>query len=345
MFSRRAAATRASPLTPNRQPLEELVSSAPAIPILDARALHSGDRAAFIKLARAIGVASRDIGFFALADHGVPAVQIDGAFAAAAAFFGSPLAAKEALAMERSAAYRGYSRLGAERLDPARPGDAKESFNIGPELPDDDPDIVAGTPFFGLNQWPPLSGFRAAMTAYYDAMNGLAIALQRAIAVDLELADEDYFVRRFDRPLATLRLLRYPPHPGAFDDTLYGAAPHTDYGVLSLLAQDDAGGLEVRTRDGTWIVVPPTPGTLICNIGDALMRWSNDVYVSTPHRVVNREQRDRYSIVFFADPNPDALIECLPSCAAADRPARYPPIDYAAYQRERYDATYAARAT
>jgi isopenicillin N synthase-like dioxygenase len=134
--------------------------------------------------------------------------------------------------------------------------------------------------------------------------------------------------------------LRYPPHPGTFDGTLYGAAPHTDYGILTLLAQDDTGGLEVRARDGTWIPVDPTPGTLICNIGDALMRWSNDVYVSTPHRVVNASGRARQSIAFFADPNPDALIACFPSCASEAAPAKYPPIDYASYQRERYDATY-----
>jgi isopenicillin N synthase-like dioxygenase len=310
------------------------------IPVIDADALRSSRRSDLVALAGEVGAAARTIGFFAVADHGIPAALLAQTFAATRTFFAQPAAAKEAVAMERSAAYRGYSRLGAERLDPERPGDAKESFNIGPELAPDDPDVLAGTPFFGLNQWPPLDGFRTTALEYFAAMHALALALMRAFAIDLGLADEHYFAMRFDRPLATLRLLRYPPHPGAFDGTLYGAAPHTDYGILTLLAQDDAGGLEVRARDGGWIPVEPMPGTLICNIGDALMRWSNDVYASTPHRVVNVSGRERYSIAFFADPNADALIACFPSCATDGTPAKYPPIEYAAYQRERYDATY-----
>ncbi|MGD1067153.1 MAG: 2-oxoglutarate and iron-dependent oxygenase domain-containing protein [Vulcanimicrobiaceae bacterium] len=317
-----------------------MLAPTPRIPVIDADALRSSRRSDLIAFARQLGSAARTIGFFAVADHGVSSDLISAAFAQSRGFFAQSPAAKNAVGMERSPAYRGYARFGAERLDPDRPGDAKESFNLGTELPPDDPDILAGTPFFGLNQWPELDGFRTTMLDYFAAMRTLSLALMRAFALDLGLADEHYFATCFDRPLATLRLLRYPPHPGAFDGTLYGAAPHTDYGILTLLAQDDAAGLEVRTREGTWISVEPMPGTLICNIGDALMRWSNDVYVSTPHRVVNASGRERHSIAFFADPNPDARIACFPSCASETRPAKYPPIAYAAYQRERYDATY-----
>src|SRR5258705_1112227 len=124
--------------------------------------------------------------------------------------------------------------------------------------------------------------------------------------------------------MAPPRLLYSPPQPPA--TAAIGAGEHTDYGNLTLLVTDSVGGLEVRRRDGGWIAAPTIPGAFICNIGDCLMRWTNDVYVSTPHRVVNRGDRDRYSVAFFLDPNPDALVACLPTCVSAERPPRYAPI-------------------
>jgi isopenicillin N synthase-like dioxygenase len=177
------------------------------------------------------------------------------------------------------------------------------------------------------------------MLAYFTAIHALCVELHRAVAIDLG-ADPHYFDALVERTLGQLRLLHYPPHPGAFDGALYGASPHTDYGGITFLLQDDAGGLEVQARDGEWIAVPPRPDVMLCNIGDALMRWSNDVYVSTPHRVVNTSGRERYSVVFFGDVSGDALIECFPSCTSAERPARYAPITYAAYLKRRMDDAY-----
>jgi isopenicillin N synthase-like dioxygenase len=139
-----------------------------------------------------------------------------------------------------------------------------------------------------------------------------------------------------------LRVLHYPPHPGAFDGNLYGAGPHTDYGGLTLLAQDANGGLEVRRRDGEWIAVDPTPATFVCNIGDALMRWTNDIYVSNAHRVVNRSGRARYSAAFFCEPNPDAVIACIPGCSDPGHPAKYAPVAFADYLRSKLEPTYAS---
>jgi isopenicillin N synthase-like dioxygenase len=164
--------------------------------------------------------------------------------------------------------------------------------------------------------------------------------LQRAIAIDLGV-DEQFFAPTFTDAIGIMRLLHYPPHPGTFDGSTYGAGAHTDYGNVTLLAQDDTGGLEVQGRDGTWIAVPPQPGTFVCNIGDCLMRWTNDVYVSNAHRVVNRSGRERYSIAYFGDPNQDAVISCLPTVLAPDEQPKYPPITYADYLRSRYEATYA----
>jgi isopenicillin N synthase-like dioxygenase len=205
--------------------------------------------------------------------------------------------------------------------------------------------VVAGLPFRGVNLWPAgIDGFRPTLLAYFDAVWMLGRNLHRAFAVDLGLAP-DFFETKLDRPMATLRLLHYPPRPAALAEGQLGAGAHTDYGNLTLLATDEVGGLEVRRRDGVggWIPAPVVPDAFVCNIGDCLMRWTNDTYVSTPHRVVSPAGRERYSVAFFLDPNPDALVACLDSCAGPDRPARYPPVTAADYLRQRLDATYAHR--
>ena len=138
--------------------------------------------------------------------------------------------------------------------------------------------------------------------------------------------------------MATLRLLHYPASPSAAAAPT-GAGAHTDYGNLTLLATDDVGGLEVRTRAGQWIEAPVVPGAFVVNIGDCLMRWANDVYVSTPHRVVNRSVRERYSIAFFFDPNPDAIVETIPSCVQEGEVTRYPTILAADYLKMRLAAS------
>jgi len=290
-------------------------------------------------VASEVGAAARDIGFFAVANHGVPAAIVDAMYAAARAFFALPVDVKDELAIERSPQYLGYARTELERLDPARPGDAKESFNMGRERAADDPDVLAGTPFVGPNQWPRMPGFRAPMLRYFEALASVGLDIHRAIATDLGLP-ADYFDGAYDRSLSALRVLHYPPHPGTFDGTQYVAGPHTDYGGVTLLAQDDAGGLEVRRRDGEWIGVAPVAGTFVCNVGDAMMRWTNDVYVSNAHRVVNRSGRDRYSAAFFCEPNPDAVIACIPACAGPGGAAKYPPISFADYLRSRLEPTY-----
>jgi isopenicillin N synthase-like dioxygenase len=314
------------------------------IPIIDVGGLMTASPEALVGVAREIGAAARGIGFFALTGHGIGADEQAAIFAAARRLFALPLADKERLAIERAGNNRGWVRLGGEALDPTRPADLKEAFNVGLELGPDDPEIREGRPFRGANVWPDLAGFRETVLAYYDHAWAVGLALHRAIALDLG-EDPGFFASRLDRPLATLRLLRYPPAPADAPAGAIGAGEHTDYGNLTLLLTDDAGGLEVRTRDGAWIAPPSVPGALVVNIGDCLMRWTNDVYVSTPHRVVHRAPRERLSVAFFLDPNPDAVVEALPGCVTAQRPARYPPITGAAYLAERLDATYAHRRT
>ena len=308
------------------------------IPSIDLGGLGTpdGDR----RLAAEIGAAARGIGFFTIVNHGVPDGLVAAMMAAGRGFFARPPAEKTALSIRRSPHNRGYVGLSEEALDPTKGPDAKEAFNIGLEMPADHPDVVAAKPFRGVNLWPSDSGFRQTALAYFDAVRKLGVSLHRPIALDLGLA-ADWFEPSLDAPLATLRILRYPPARGTETS---GAGEHTDYGNLTLLMTDDAGGLEVRTRDGRWTPAPHPPGAFIVNIGDCLMRWTNDVYVSTPHRVTHKAPRERLSLAFFLDPNPDAVVAAIPTCVSADRPARYPATTGAAYLKERLDATYAHRA-
>jgi isopenicillin N synthase-like dioxygenase len=244
------------------------------------------------------------------------------------------------LSIMRSPHNRGYVAMEAERLDQASAvSDHKEAFNVGLELAADDPEVLAGKPFRGVNLWPTLPGWRETVLAYYDACWALGRRIHRGFALDLGLA-EDFFEDKLDAPLATLRMLHYPPQPAGRDRAPdSGAGAHTDYGNLTILATDDVAGLQVRSRSGAWLDAPHIPGTCVCNIGDCLMRWTNDLYVSTPHRFAI-PVRDRYSVAFFLDPNPGARVEVLSSCLAPGAAPKYPPTTGADYLRERLIATY-----
>lgn len=309
----------------------------PEIPIIDVSALASDDSAALDGLARELGAACRGIGFFYVSGHGIDLSVISHTFDMAKAFFALPLDTKMDVSMAKSPHNRGYVPFEGEKLDENKPGDLKETFNIGLELGPDHPDVVSGMPFRGLNEWPDLPGFRDAMLAYFDAVWALGRQIHRPICLDLGLAD-DFFEPKLDSPLATLRLLRYPGNSTPKSAEQIGAGAHTDYGNITLLMPDQVAGLQVRARDGTWIDAPYIAGAFICNIGDCLMRWTNDIYVSTPHRVLIPEQ-ERFSIAFFLDPNGDAEVTVLPSCVEEGQSAKYPPTTGAEYLAQRLDVT------
>ncbi|MGI9316857.1 MAG: isopenicillin N synthase family dioxygenase [bacterium] len=313
------------------------MTSQSEIPILDVSAIVQGDPKGIGSLASQIGEACRNIGFFCVTGHGIEPAMMQHTFDMMKAFFALPLEQKMAVSMAKSPNNLGYMPLEGETLDPTKHGDLKETFNLGLDLASDDPEILAGKPFRGVNQWPDLPGFKGAMLAYYDAVWALGRQLHLAFSRDLGLSD-NFFDDKLDHPLAFLRLLHYPA--GALPKTAgqIGAGEHTDYGNITLLLPDATPGLEVRTRQGAWIDPPAMPNTFVCNIGDCLMRWTNDIYVSTPHRVRIPEQ-ERYSIAFFLDPNPDADVSVLPACVNDDRPAKYPPTTGAKYLKERLDAT------
>ena len=310
------------------------------VPVIDVSGLNSSKSSDRMGVAAELGQACRGIGFFFAANHGIPDSLRESLFAASRTFFALPESEKNELSILRSPHDRGYVALKGERLDQTSAvSDHKEAFNVGLEMAADDPEILAGKPFRGVNFWPTIPSWRDTVLAYFDACLELGRRIHRGFAIDLGIA-EDFFEDKLDAPLGTLRMLHYPPQPPGMDRAPdSGAGAHTDYGNLTILATDGVAGLQVRTRDGAWLDAPHIPGTFVCNIGDCLMRWTNDLYVSTPHRVAI-PVRDRYSAAFFLDPNPDARVEVLPSCLQPGAVPKYPPTTGADYLRERLVATY-----
>lgn len=295
------------------------------IPLIDISSLFSGDPAGRHTAAAQLGAACERIGFFYIVGHGLRQEIVAAAFDETRRFFDQPDAFKQRLLFDAND--RGYKGPGNIAL-PGYPADLKEVLDLGVDLPADHPDVVAGKPFHGPNQWPDLPGFREALTTYYDAVSRVGHELLRLFALALDL-EESFFLPYHDNAHITWRIMRY--FPGDYASGQHGTAPHTDFGTLTLLAQDDRSGLEVYTRDGEWIRAPQIPGSLVVNIGDLMACWTNDRYRSTAHRVLNRSGRDRYSIPMFYNPDFDAVAECLPSCHDASNPPRYQPIHYGDY--------------
>jgi isopenicillin N synthase-like dioxygenase len=311
------------------------------IPVIDIAPLLDGSAEQAHAVAAALGRACREVGFFYITGHGIPPALRARVFDSSAAFFAGPASIRQAASFTGAGGNRGYIQLGGEALDPDKPADVKEAFNIGLELDADDPELLARAPFRAANLWPEMPGFRDTMLDYFNRVWRLGCDLHRGFALDLGLAP-DFFEDKLDKPIATLRLLHYPPVKGPLSDGQLGAGVHTDYGNVTLLATDAIGGLMVQDRSGRWLNAPVIPDAFVCNIGDCLMRWSNDVYVSTPHKVVSPPGADRYSVAFFLDPNPDAMVACLPTCISPDRPAKYAPITGAEFLRSRLEPTYAS---
>ena len=307
------------------------------IPVIDVSGLRAPETGPRRAVAAALGQACREVGFFYVTGHGIPAPLQRDVFAAAARLFALPDAEKERVSVKLSPHNRGYVGFGTERLDETAAPDQKEAFNVGLDLPPDDPDVLAGAPFRGPNLWPPVPGLRETLLAYFAACERLQDSIHRGFSLDLGL-DEGFFADKLARSASTLRLLHYPAGPEAGRGEL-GAGEHTDYGNLTILATDGVAGLQVRRRDGAWLDAPHIEGAFVCNIGDCLMRWTNDVYVSTAHRVL-RPAAERYSVAFFGDANPDALVEALPTCLAPGATPRYAPITAGAYLTQRLTATY-----
>ena len=317
------------------------------IPSIDLAPFRVGGDANRRRVAEQVDAACRQVGFFTVVGHGVDTDLVLRAWSAGQRFFSEELAVKSAVAMPEPGYPYGYSPVEGEALSYSLGTgglpDLKESYVIGPIDASDralddmaDPDERA---VYAPNLWPATDGFRVAWEEYYRAMSALAATLMQVFAQALGLGD-DFFQPLIDRHGSAMRMLHYPhqaspPPPGQLR-----AGAHTDYGTLTILAQDVApGGLQVRNTAGDWVPVPHEPGAFVVNLGDLMARWTNDRWRSTLHRVVNPPtgggSNERFSIAFFHNANWDALVTCV---TEGDEP-KYPPIRAGAHLMGKFRST------
>jgi isopenicillin N synthase-like dioxygenase len=310
-----------------------------AIPVIDVGALVNGDSTATSDVGRAMRQAAETIGFFYVKNHGIAQALIDRVDQVARQFFALPDAVKREV--EPTDRHRGFLKVGEAKMYAGAKIDLKESYIWGLDLAHDDADYVAGNRMHGPNRWPAqIPQMRATFNEYFQASNACGRMLLRAFAASLNISPE-YFVTHFAKPVTRCSAVFYPPQlPDAGEDQ-FGVAPHTDFGTLTLVYQDPIGGLQVRARDGKWVIAHPIPGTLVVNVGDLLARWTNDRFKSTPHRVINRSGRERLSIAAFVDPDFETPIR---SVTAAGETPRYDPVTCGEYILGRFDKAFAYRA-
>ena len=326
-----------------QQGVADHAAAAAQIPVIDFAAYFAGAPGALDRLVPQVRHACEQVGFFYAVGHGVPETLIDRAFAAARRFHALPLDDKLALRLNENNI--GYLPLdasvqGASTVHKATRPNRNESLFISHDRTADHPDVVAGKPLRGRNLWPDaLPDIRADMMAYFAALGAMCDRMLPTFAVALDM-EADFFAPFFaDEGHANLRFLHYPPQD-ADEDNLFGQAPHTDNSFMTALARSEVPGLAVRLLSGEWFAPPLIPGTFLINLGNIMRRWSNDRFLSTPHGVLNDSGTDRYSIAYFHSPNPDAVIECLPSCVSHDNPARYAPAVYRDLILDFYRANY-----
>ena len=319
------------------------------VPIIDIAPFLSGSPEGKRRVADQAGSACEEIGFLIVKGHGVPRDLTGEMHDVSKRFFALPLGEKmRARGADRS---RGYGAVGEEALSyglgQAAPADVKEGLYEGPM---DVPDTAyyrgpEGAPHFVPNVWPERPPeLERVWHAYYRQMERLASDIMRVFAVALDLP-EAFFADKIDKHPSRVRAIHYPDQPDAPLPGQLRAGEHTDYGTMTILKIEDApGGLQVRTRQGEWIDVLAVPDTFVVNIGDLMMHWTNDRWISTLHRVVN-PPRDktlgtgRISLAFFHQPNYDAVIECLPSCQGPGNPTKYPPVTSGEYRNRKFAAT------
>ena len=273
------------------------------VPLIDLGPLRDGS--APLQVAQALHQASRDIGFIYVTNHGIDLAFLEQARTLALEFFRQPLDDKLRVAI--SPQHRGFLRIGAARMeDGARP-DLKESFIWGME--DGHGQAPRDHALRGDNRWPAdMPALRSAAVRYLAEAEQVARVLLQGFALGLGL-ERQFFLRASSQPMSRAAFVYYPPQDAQSGADQFGVAPHTDFGVLTVLCQDSVGGLQVQHADGTWFEAPPIPGALVINVGDLLARWTNGVYRSTPHRVVNTSGRERLSLVLAFDPDPQTLVD------------------------------------
>ena len=318
------------------------------IPVIDLAPFRSGNADGMRRVASQVAEAWETLGFLVVSGHGVAPAEGEDLRASALDFFDMPLDHKMTVRRPRNDQNRGYIPYGEETLARMHgndtPPDYKEVFAIGPDAVPDEPYYTGplAYPDFAPNLWPAgQDALKSHMLTYYESMTGLARLLARIYARALDLPD-GFFADRLDRHSCQLRLLHYPAPEGELEPGQLRCGAHSDLGLTTILRNESVpGGLEVRTPNDEWIAAPAVPDTFIVNLGDLMMRWSNDRWRSTAHRVAvpdayQRVRSRRLSIGFFVVPEYDAMVECV--TGSGDVAAKYPPITVRDYRTNRFAA-------
>jgi isopenicillin N synthase-like dioxygenase len=313
------------------------------IPIIDFVPFIKGDAGSQRSIAQQVYQACHEIGFMYLRNYGISPTLIDKLFIQSKQFFDLALEVKNQLAWSDEFSDQGYVGVEREHLDPDKPGDLKEAFNVRKEVDFDERSTEDRSPLI-LNRWPPgQDDFRETVLEFYQACVQAADTICQAFAIALHLP-KSFFSERHTDQNHTLRLLHYPPLEQLPKPGQVRAGEHSDYGSFALLFQDEVAGLEVCTAQGQWIAAPCIPDTILVNTGDLMQRWTNHIFCSTKHRVMipsdEQVKRSRYSVAFFCDPNYNTEIACLESCKEPNRPPLYPPITAGDYLLSRIYATF-----
>ena len=306
------------------------------IPVVDISSLRDGSDPETV--AAELHAASQGLGFIYIKGHGIPDAAIENARRTAMAFFALPAAQKSGVSV--TAKHRGWlGGGGAKMQDDAKP-DLKESFIWG--FQDDKGVTPEDHPLRGANNWPDfMPEMQRDAMAYFHHAHDVAHHLMRGFAIGLNL-DPDFFLQSASNPLSRASFVYYPEQPETAGADQFGVGPHTDFGVLTVLCQDDVGGLQVQDVNGDWVHAPPIDGTLIVNVADLLARWTDGFYKSTPHRVVNASGKKRLSLVLAFDPDPQTLIDAR-AVFGENHAAKEPPITCGDYLVQRFERAFSYR--
>ncbi len=310
------------------------------IPLLDLQVLHLNEKQGMRELDKAFGNVYRDVGFAYIYNHGIDNNLIGELFSTSKQFHALPLKTK--MEVELNHLHRGYipintsTDVGSKLARVTKPNQSA-SFMM---MREDEAGSYGDEEYLaGPNQWPDLFGLRETLTLYHESMAELAHALI-GVAFRSINVDPHEMLQAFQRPTTWLRPLHYPSVEVNGDAELYGSAPHTDFGCLTILAQDEVGGLQVQATSGEWLDVPYKEGTFVINVGDMLHRWSNGLLRSTPHRVINRSGEERYSCPFFYDPNVATNISPLEACSSVSNPKRLATLNFGEFLKQQLQLGY-----
>lgn len=293
------------------------------LPLINVQGLRSGDILEFRNVAEAIGQAARNMGFFRISGHGITPALIEATYQSAKQFFALSEATKWRYYIGKSTNHRGYVPFSEKGDYPDEVNRSYEAFDLGLDLPEDDPDYLAGNRVLGPNVWPDLAGFKETVGRYYSEVSALGRLVCSALELHLGLP-RGAMTDQMSKPISQLRLLHYVRQKHTVDHRSVNMGAHTDYECLTLLHTRNKG-LQVMTQDDRWIDVPVDPSVLVVNIGDMLEAWSNGLLRSTPHRVLNHSP-ERFSLPYFVATNHDTVIKPFAQLLSAKRQAKYEPF-------------------